>query len=113
MCTALAGRRALLDGELVVGDGGPESFYRLLGRMAVSKPVAVERARQVESVTFVAFDVVWLDGAMLVDRPYIERRGILEALHLAGENYAVTTSVAAGVLRRAARHPAIATAPTP
>jgi bifunctional non-homologous end joining protein LigD len=35
-------------------------------------------------LSFWAFDLLWLDGELLVDRPYAERRAALEELGLAG-----------------------------
>jgi bifunctional non-homologous end joining protein LigD len=36
------------------------------------------------SVSFWAFDLLWVDGDLLTDRPYAERRAALEELTLAG-----------------------------
>jgi bifunctional non-homologous end joining protein LigD len=73
----LAGDNALIDGEIVVleKDGRP-SFERLQQRFTVSKPSAA--VLKANPVLFIAFDILWLDGASLVDRPLEER---LEALH--------------------------------
>ena len=77
---ALAGavgpRRLALDGELVVGDGSPSSFYRLGGRLAVSKSKSVKWARQRDPVTLVIFDVLWADGELLGGWPYRQRRAL-------------------------------------
>jgi bifunctional non-homologous end joining protein LigD len=79
----VAGRTVVLDGELVAHKGTPSSFYRLSGRMAARRPVAVDTARRRTPATFVAFDVLWLDGDV-TGAPYRERRAMLEALHLQG-----------------------------
>ncbi len=88
--------KMVLDGELVAGDGGPDSFYRLGGRLAASTPRAVARGRARAPLTFVAFDVLWLDGELLVSRPYRDRRCILESLALAGEHWVTTPAYADG-----------------
>lgn len=80
----------VLDGELVAGDGGPDSFYRLGGRLAASTPTGVARGRARAPLTFVAFDVLWLDGQLLVSQPYRVRRRLLESLKLAGEHWVTT-----------------------
>jgi hypothetical protein len=36
------------------------------------------------AVSFWAFDLLWLDGDLLIDRPYAERRAELEALPFGG-----------------------------
>ena len=92
LADAVGERRMVLDAELIAGDGSPDSFYALAGRMAASTPLAVERARWAEPVSLVIFDVLWLDGASVVEAPYHERRSILEELHLQGPRW-VTTPV--------------------
>lgn len=67
--------RAVLDGELVVGDGRPESFYALGGRMARRR-----FAWAAERLTFAVFDVLVEDGEPVFARPYVERRAILAGL---------------------------------
>jgi len=67
----------LLDGEVVLLDGGIPSFAALADRMhsAVDQRVALARP-----VTFMVFDVLRLYGVPLVDRPFDERRATLERL---------------------------------
>jgi bifunctional non-homologous end joining protein LigD len=89
---AVGCRRMVLDGELVAGDGGPDSFYRLGGRLAASTPRSIARSRARVPLTLVVFDVLWLDGEALVTRPYRERRQLLEGLDLMGA-YWMTTPV--------------------
>jgi bifunctional non-homologous end joining protein LigD len=71
----LRGFRAVLDGELVADAGRLSDFYRL------GPALAVKRGRKVP-VAFVAFDLLWQDGEMLVDRPWSQRRSALEGLDL-------------------------------
>lgn len=87
---ALDGRQAVLDGELIAGDGLPPSFYRLGGRMGASGAVAIERGRRSTPVTFVAFDLLWLDGRLLLRDSYRERRAALDALEFAGPHWVTT-----------------------
>ena len=84
---AVAPRRMVLDGELVAGDGSPESFYRLFPRLAASRTETVERLRRREPLTLVIFDVLWLDDGPVTDWPYRERRRCLEELRLAGPHW--------------------------
>jgi len=84
----LGAREALLDGEVVAfGEGGRPSFQRLQGRMHLASESAVRRLAASEPVTYVLFDLLWLDGRPLIDRPYDERRAALEALALAGPRW--------------------------
>ena len=77
-------RSVVLDGELVAGAGTPEDFYGIAGRMA-------SRHRRLP-LTFVAFDVLFIDGQTVCDRPYNERRDTLEQLELTSASWAAVPS---------------------
>lgn len=80
---AVAGRWAVLDGEVVtLGPEGQPSFQRLQRRMHNAAPTP--RLLAEFPVILVAFDVLWLDGELLTGRPQRERRQVLESLGLAG-----------------------------
>ena len=87
---ALDGHQVVLDGELIAGDGLPPSFYRLGGRMAASGALAIERGRRSTPVTFVAFDLLWLDGRFVLGDSYRQRRVALDALEFAGPHWVTT-----------------------
>ena len=72
------GRSVVLDGELVAGAGRASDFYALMPRLGT------RAANSITHVSFWAFDVLWLDGELLVDRSYAERRAVLEGLPLGG-----------------------------
>ncbi|MDQ3641322.1 MAG: hypothetical protein M3450_07630 [Actinomycetota bacterium] len=93
MAEALRAPSAILDGELVVaGAGGRPDFYALTTRLAASRPPTVARLRRATPVTFVAFDLLWLDGELLIHRPFWERRQLLVALGVAGAAWQTTPS---------------------
>jgi bifunctional non-homologous end joining protein LigD len=71
----------VLDGELVAGQGRATDFYRLGPRLSARRPLAVALKRAETPLTFVAFDVLWLDGST-VDLPWVQRRELLEGLAL-------------------------------
>jgi bifunctional non-homologous end joining protein LigD len=78
---ALGKRTAILDGEIIAIDKeGRPSFPELQKRMNVTTKVAVERAAREVLVTFVLFDVLFLDGRDLTGLPWSERRERLEGL---------------------------------
>jgi bifunctional non-homologous end joining protein LigD len=63
----LAGRSAILDGEIVhPGPDGRPVFYELMRRRG--------------PFCFYAFDLLWLDGKDLRDRPLLERKSLLRKL---------------------------------
>lgn len=85
---ALGSHAALLDGEIVAfDDRGRPSFESLQNRMHVRGDSAVRRLAQTTPVTYVLFDLLWLDGHSLVGLPYRERRARLKALDLNGEHW--------------------------
>jgi len=81
----LGSREAVLDGEIVSFDEhGRPSFARLQRRMHVSSPSAVRRLAAAEPVSYVIFDLLYLDGRTTIELPYHERRALLEGLELQG-----------------------------
>jgi bifunctional non-homologous end joining protein LigD len=84
---ALGGRSAILDGELVACPDGVVDFYALAPRMLHSGRMASWAARELP-VTFVAFDLLHLDGEDLTSRPLVERKGLLDELQLVGSSWA-------------------------
>jgi bifunctional non-homologous end joining protein LigD len=80
---ALSHHRAVLDGEVVaLGADGKPSFGALQRRMHVGSESAVRRLVKETPVTYVIFDLLWLDGHSLMDLPYTERRARLAELEL-------------------------------
>jgi bifunctional non-homologous end joining protein LigD len=55
--------------------------------MGVSSPARAKRLAERDPVTYVIFDLLWLDGHSLMERPYAERRAALAALSLRGERW--------------------------
>jgi len=76
----------IFDGELIIGAGRPADFPALAG--AVSS-----KRRDRTPTCFVAFDLLAVDGQLLVNRPHAERRQLLEHLAvLAPETLTVVPS---------------------
>jgi bifunctional non-homologous end joining protein LigD len=85
---AAVGRQAVLDGEIVAFGGGTwPSFEALAQRMHVSSPARAARLAREIPVSFLAFDVLCLDGTLLLDAPYRQRREVLEELGLEGRHW--------------------------
>lgn len=84
----LGSHAAILDGEIVAfDDAGRPSFEALQSRMHLRGEAAVRRHAQATPVTYVLFDLLWLDGYSLIDLSYAERRTRLAALKLNGERW--------------------------
>ncbi|HEU5033424.1 MAG TPA: non-homologous end-joining DNA ligase [Mycobacteriales bacterium] len=88
LAESLGSRQVVLDGEIVAMDThGRPSFERLQSRMHVTGSAQVRRLMKQTPVTFLAFDVLHLDGRSLLEERYDERRRILESLELAGPSW--------------------------
>jgi ATP-dependent DNA ligase len=79
---------AVLDGELVAGQGRASDFYGVLPRVAA-------RNRRLP-LTFVAFDVLAYD-VPVIDQPYARRRALLDGLALNGPAWCTTPSCTAAL----------------
>jgi bifunctional non-homologous end joining protein LigD len=85
---ALHAHEAVIDGEIVALDeNGKPSFQRLQRRMHITGESTIQRTSKALPATFIAFDLLYLDGHSLLDRPYEERREKLEELDLNGANW--------------------------
>ena len=84
----LGARRLVLDGEVVAFDGeGRPSFERLQTRMHLASDSAVKRRMRDTPVTYVIFDLLYLDGHTTMPLAYEDRRKVLEALALEGPGW--------------------------
>ncbi len=61
---AMCGHAMVLDGELLAGDGLPPSVYRLAGRLGATRRQTVARGVRTTPLTFVMFDLLWLNGRL-------------------------------------------------
>ncbi len=88
MAGALGGRQAVLDGEIVAFGGAAwPSFEALQQRMNVTAAGQVRRLAAQIPVTYLAFDLLSLDGQVLTGQPYVSRRARLDELGLDGANW--------------------------
>jgi bifunctional non-homologous end joining protein LigD len=91
---ALGSRSAVLDGEIVAFDGaGRPSFSRLQQRMQLTTRAQARRVMAATPVTYMIFDLLWLDGHSLMELDYAERRRRLAGLELAGESWQTPENV--------------------
>jgi len=85
---ALGATRAIVDGEIVAfDDAGRPSFERLQSRMHLSGKAAIKRRSQELPVSFVVFDLLWLDGHLTTGLAYADRRRLLTGLDLNGPSW--------------------------
>ena len=85
---SLGARQMVLDGEIVAMDEqGRPSFGALQPRMHQRQAAQVRRLMKEIPVTYLIFDVLYLDGRPTIDLPYTERRALLESLKLSGPSW--------------------------
>jgi bifunctional non-homologous end joining protein LigD len=85
---AYDGRELILDGEIVSFDErGNPSFGLLQRRMGLVNEGLIRRRSAEAPVTYVAFDLLWLDGSSLLAEPYERRRELLAELGFDGPRW--------------------------
>jgi bifunctional non-homologous end joining protein LigD len=85
IATSIKARDAIVDGEIVLGDGSMKSFNTLLSRVRARR-----RRPTDEPITYVAFDLLATDGASIVDHPLDDRRTALNKIIHQGPGLAVS-----------------------
>jgi bifunctional non-homologous end joining protein LigD len=78
---ALGSTQAVLDGEIVAfGPNGRPDFHRLAHRMHIADATAARRLASQIPVSYLIFDLLFLDGHLTTALPYDERRVLLAGL---------------------------------
>lgn len=67
----------ILDGELVIMAGGKPDFEKLQRRSLMSDAFKINLAKDMDPVTYVAFDILYLNGRELYCLPLTERKRLL------------------------------------
>jgi len=80
-------KQVLVDGEIVAFTDGKPDFEALQPRMHVSSASQAVRLAEQTPVTYLAFDVLQLDGRPLTGLPYSERRTLLDSFFPNGSNW--------------------------
>jgi bifunctional non-homologous end joining protein LigD len=85
---ALGSLPVVLDGELVTfGDDGRPDTDRLGRRLAAKSAASARRLAASVSVTYVIYDLLWMDGHSTTALGYEQRRVLLDRLALAGPSW--------------------------
>jgi len=86
----------VLDGEIVVLDGGRPSGARLRERASTQTSAQIRRLSTGAPVTYLVFDLLHLDRTDTVDLSYTERRELLDRLSLRGSHWDTSPSFDGG-----------------
>ena len=79
---------------MAFGDGAWPDFEALQQRMNISIGGAGEALAGEVPVTYLAFDLLWLNGRSLLEMPYARRRQLLDELSLNAARWQVPPSFA-------------------
>ncbi len=70
-------RKCILDGELIVTINGIPNFFEMQRRSLMTDPFKIELAGKNKPVSFVAYDILYVDNEEIIDKPLMERKEIL------------------------------------
>jgi bifunctional non-homologous end joining protein LigD len=74
-------KTAIIDGEVVVlGENGTPNFGSLQARFGVDDPKRVSMLAKTTPVTYVAFDLLHIDGQDVITSPLVERKKRLKSI---------------------------------
>lgn len=76
----MADNNCVLDGELVYLDGGLPNFNKLAKREHLENPLKIKLMSKQLPLTFMVFDILYLDGEDLTDYPLIRRKQLLDRI---------------------------------
>ncbi len=76
----LKAKEVILDGELVVLKEGLPSFEKLQQREHIGDERRIKILSELLPATYIVFDLLYIDGLFIIDKPLIERREILSTL---------------------------------
>ncbi|MGH7780110.1 MAG: ATP-dependent DNA ligase [Candidatus Binataceae bacterium] len=98
----LGARDAILDGEVIAVDatGRPRAFQELMRRFGRVREI--EKLRAEQPVRLYLFDILGLDGALIIDRPYSERTAMLREVAV-GASLELVTRIERPNLREAGK----------
>lgn len=84
----LRAKNIILDGEIVyLSNSGRPSFSGLQHRMGLSSAKKIAAKMRSYPITYIIFDVLYMNDKTLIELPYVKRREILSELNLLGENF--------------------------
>ncbi len=90
-------RSAILDGEVIaLGADGKPDFHEVMRRDGIRRMERVERVMDIVPVTYMVFDVLYLNGEWMVKQPLQERLKRLSEIIVPSARVQVVTSHADG-----------------
>jgi bifunctional non-homologous end joining protein LigD len=81
---------AIVDGEIVALEGKRPSFERLQSRINLHNERDIANAMKTIPITFIAFDLLYLDGKSMISKPLEARKALLSELVVQSERVQVS-----------------------
>ena len=88
-----ARKKCIIDGEVFVLKGGKTDFFKMQRRALMQNRFRIDLAAAKLPVSFVAFDILYLAGEQLSERPLMERKASLQKVLSESERLAVSRYV--------------------
>ncbi|MFD1677023.1 DNA ligase [Alicyclobacillus fodiniaquatilis] len=83
----------ILDGEVIaLGPDGKPSFHEVMRRDGIRRMERVEGMLSVAPITYMVFDVLYLNGVWLTKRPFTERQNMLADILLPDQSVQLVTN---------------------
>lgn len=73
-------KSVILDGEVIALKNGKPSFYEVMKRDGIRKISKVQTVQKQVPITYMIFDLLYLDGTWITNRPLSERIGLLHEI---------------------------------
>jgi DNA ligase-1 len=90
--SGLKAKEAVVEGEAVAVNTQTGEFLPFQELMHRRRKYGIEEAMEKYPVTLFLFDVLYVDGEEMLDKPYLERRRKLEEIVVEGERVRIATS---------------------
>lgn len=82
--------KCILDGELIVTKNGVPDFFEIQRRSLMSDPFKIQLAGKKYPASFIAYDILYLDGKLITDLTLLERKKMLADIVVESDKIAVS-----------------------
>lgn len=82
--------KCILDGELIVTKNGVPDFFEIQRRSLMSDPFKIQLAGKKYPASFIAYDILYLDGKLITDLTLLERKKMLADIVVESDRIAVS-----------------------
>ena len=83
-------KKCILDGELIVSKNGVPDFFEIQRRSMMSDPFKIRLADKKHPASFVAYDIIYIDGELTTDLDLIKRKKLLEKIVKENDRIAIS-----------------------